>query len=174
MAHFCNQSRKGRFSICRKPSRKRANRTLLQTKGRLHEWWRDCRDGAAAWLSRVTSGWLNYCAVPGSCRHLERFTHLHKRPLFRALRRRSERDCAEWEKIELLATVHWPKAKIRRPRPNQWLVVNAQKEVPRALTRTRGPVRGDWGNPVPYRDGAARRGDGAVCSERSGGPSRGS
>ena len=132
MTHFCDQSRKGRFRVGRKPSRKRVNRTLRRIKERLRERRHDNRHETAAWLGRVINGWLNYYAVPGSGHYLERFIHSCKRLLFRALRRRSQRDRTEWEDINPLTAPHWPKARIRHPWPSQRLVVN---------TRGRSPVR---------------------------------
>ncbi len=130
MTHFCDESRKGRFRVGRKPSRKRVNRTLRRIKERLRERWHDNRHDTAAWLGRVINGWLNHYAVPGRGRHLERFVHLCKRLLWRALRRRSQRDRTEWEDIDLLTAVHWPKVGIRHPWPSQRLVVRNQGRSP--------------------------------------------
>ena len=132
MTHHCDQSRKGRFRVGRKPSRKRVNRTLRRIRDALRKRWHDNRHKTAAWLGRVINGWLNYYAVPGSGRYLERFIHLCKRLLLRALRRRSQRDRTEWEDLNPLTAAHWPKARIRHPWPSQRLVVR---------TRRRSPVR---------------------------------
>ena len=90
----------------------------------------DDRNETAAWLGRVINGWLNYYAVPGSGRYLGRFIRLCQRLLWRALRRRSQRDRTAWEKIDLLVAIHWPKARIRHPWPDQRLVVNTQGRSP--------------------------------------------
>ena len=130
MTHFCDQSRKGRFRVGRKPSRKRVNRTLRRIKEELRRRRHDDRNETAAWLGRVINGWLNYYAVPGSGRYLGRFIRLCQRVLWRALRRRSQRDRTAWEKIDLLVAIHWPKASIRHPWPDQRLVVNTQGRSP--------------------------------------------
>ena len=130
MTHFCDQSRKGRFRVGRKPSRKRVNRTLRRIKERLRTRWHHNRQDTARWLGRVINGWLNYYAVPGSGRYLERFIHHCKRLLLRALRRRSQRDQTEWKDINPLTAAHWPKARIRHPWPNQRLVVKIQGRSP--------------------------------------------
>ena len=130
MTHFCDQSRKGRFRVGRKPSRKRVNRTLRRIKERLRTRWHHNRHDTARWLGRVINGWLNYYAVPGSGRYLERFIHHCKRLLLRALRRRSQRDQTEWKDINPLTAAHWPKARIRHPWPNQRLVVKIQGRSP--------------------------------------------
>ncbi len=123
MTHFCDQSRKGRFRVGRRPSRKRVNRTLRGIAERLRKRWHDNRHETAKWLGRVIDGWLNYYGVPGSGRYLVRFVHQCKRLLMRALRRRSQRDRTAWEDINPLTAAHWPKASIRHPWPNQRLVV---------------------------------------------------
>ena len=81
-------------------------------------------------MGRVINGWLNYYAVPGSSRSLERFIDHCKRLLMRALRRRSQRDRTTWEDINPLAAAHWPKARIRHPWPSQRLVVKTQGRSP--------------------------------------------
>ena len=130
MTHFCDQSRKGRYRVGRKPSRKRVNRTLRRVKDRLRKRWHDDRDETAAWMGRVLNGWLNYTTVPGSGRYLERFEHRCKWLLHRALRRRSQRDRTDWAVIDRLTALHWPKVKIRHPWPNQRLVVTTQGRSP--------------------------------------------
>ena len=54
-------------------------------------------------MGRVINGWLNYYAVPGRARFLERFIHHCKRLLMRALRRWSQRDRTTWKDIDPLA-----------------------------------------------------------------------
>ena len=123
MTHFCDQSKKGWFRVGRKPSRKRARRTLRRIGEALRTRWHDNRHETAKWLGRVLNGWLNYYAVPGSGRDLRRFMHQCRRLLMRALRRRHQKDRTEWGDIVLLTAAHWPKARIRHPWPNQRLVV---------------------------------------------------
>ena len=123
MTHFCDQSKKGWSRVGRKPSRKRARRTLRRIGEALRTRWHDNRHETAKWLGRVLNGWLNYYAVPGSGRDLRRFMHQCRRLLMRALRRRHQKDRTEWGDIVLLTAAHWPKARIRHPWPNQRLVV---------------------------------------------------
>ena len=130
MTHFCDQTRKGRFRVGRKPSRKRVHRTLRRIREELRKRWHDNRHETAKWLGRVINGWLNYFAVPGSSRYLQRFIHQCKRLLMSGLRRRSQRDHTDWKDIMLLAAAHWPKASIRHPWPDQRLVVRTQGRSP--------------------------------------------
>ena len=130
MTHFCDQTRKGKFRVGRKPSRKRVRRTLRRIREELRKRWHDNRYETAKWLGRVINGWLNYYAVPGSSRYLQRFIYQSKRLLMHALRRRSQKDRTEWRDIELLAAAHWPKVRIRHPWPDQRLVVRTQGRSP--------------------------------------------
>ena len=130
MTHFCDQSRKGRFRVGRKPSRKRVRRTLKRIK---EEIWKRMHLGAhvvAKWLGRVINGWLNYYAVPGTARYLRAFVHRIRRPLLQAMRRRSQKDRFEWSTIVRLQCIHWPKPTIRHPWPDQRLAVNTQGRSP--------------------------------------------
>ncbi len=123
MTHFCDQSRKGWFRVGRKPSRKRVRRTLRRIRETLSKRKHDNRHETARWLGRVLNGWLNYYAVPGSSRHLQRFKCHCEWTLIRALRRRSQKDRTEWKDIASLTAAHWPKVSIRHPWPSQRLVV---------------------------------------------------
>jgi len=109
---------------------------------------------AAAWLGRAMSGWTNHYAVRGSGQYLERFTHSRRRLLFRALRRRPQRDRTEWEDINprTAPTGPRPESVIHEPTSRR----QGSREEPGALTRTPGSVRGNRGNPAPYRDKLSR------------------
>ncbi len=88
--------------------------------------WHDNRHETARWMGRVINGWLNYHAVPGSSRDLQRFIHHCTRLFMRALRRRSQKDRTDWKDMDLLTAAHWPKAGIRHPWPGQRLVVTTR------------------------------------------------
>ena len=75
MTHFCDQSRKGRFRVGRKPSRKRVRRTLKRIKDELRKRMHMEVHAVAKWLGRVINGWLNYYAVPGTARYLRAFVY---------------------------------------------------------------------------------------------------
>ncbi len=101
MTHFCEQSRKGRFRVGRKPSRKRVRRTLKRIKNELRKRMHMEVHAVAKWLGRVINGWLNYYAVPGTARTLRAFVDRIRRMLLRTMRRRSQKDRFEWSKIDL-------------------------------------------------------------------------
>jgi len=123
MTHYCDQTRKGRFRVGRKPAGKRVRRTLRRIKEAIRRRWHEDKDNTARWLGRVVSGWLNYYAVPGSFRFLSAFVQQVKRLLLRGLRRRSQKDRTSWAEIDRLTRRHWPKPQIRHPWPSQRLPV---------------------------------------------------
>ena len=100
MTHFCDQSRKGRFRVGRKPSRKRVRRTLKRIKDELRKRMHMEVHAVAKWLGRVINGWLNYYAVPGTARYLRAFVYRIRRPLLQAMRRRSQKDRFEWSTVK--------------------------------------------------------------------------
>lgn len=126
MTHFCDQSRKGRFRVGRKPSRKRVGRTLRRIKYELRKRMHTGTHVVTKWLGRVINGWLNYYAVPGTARYLRAFIQAVKRALLQTLQRRSQRDRFKWRKINTLVGYLWPKTTIRHPWPSQRLTVITQ------------------------------------------------
>ena len=123
MTHFCGRTRKGRFRVGRRPSRKRMRRTLARIGQALRRRWHEDRHEVARWLGRVISGWLNYFAVPGTARQLQAFVNAVRRKLLRALRRRWRKDRTDWPSVETLTAMHWPKPTIRHPWPDRRLAV---------------------------------------------------
>ena len=126
MTHFCDRTRRGRFRVGRKPSRKRVHRTLNRIRAALRTRRHLKAKENSRWLGRVIDGWLNFYAVPGSYRYLQAFVHAVKRLLWRAMRRRSQTDRTLWSAVERLVGYHWPKISIRHPWPDQRLSVRTQ------------------------------------------------
>ena len=122
MTHFCAKTRRGKFRVGRKPSRKRVIRTLGRIKEELRKRWHVDKYEVSLWLGRVINGWLNYYAVPGSSRELAAFVLEVKRLFMRALRRRSQKDRTEWARLGLI-TLAWPKPTVRHPWPSRRLTV---------------------------------------------------
>ena len=122
--HYCRTTRKGHFGLGRKPIRKRVNRTLKRIEAELRRRMHDNVYEVAIWLGRVVGGWLRYYAVPTSFRSLKMFGFRLKRLWMRVLRRRSQKDCFNWGKVELLAAVFWPPLRIAHPWPDRRFAVN--------------------------------------------------
>ena len=126
MTHYCATTRRGKFRVGRKPSRKRVGRTLRRIWEALRMRMHLGEHEVAIWLGRVIKGWLNYYAVPGTSRALANFVQAIKRMLIRTLRRRSQKDRYSWPALDRLIGFHWPKPTIRHPWPSQRLIVNTR------------------------------------------------
>ena len=116
--HYCRTRRDGKFGLGRKPVAKRVTRTLKRIKEELYRRINHDVYEVAAWLGRVVNGWFNYYAVPTSIRYLNKFMRRLKRMWLKVLRRRSQKDCFPWEKLERVSTLFWPLIKIRHPWPS--------------------------------------------------------
>lgn len=124
--HICGQTRKDkRFIVHRKTSAKRLQAKIkavrIELKRRRHE----PVPEIGKWLRSVVRGHLNYFAVPGNRKAVDRFrTEINKAWLF-ALRRRSHKARnLTWERINRLIKTWIPTAKIMHPYPSQRLHVN--------------------------------------------------
>ena len=126
MTHYCATTRRGKFRVGRKPSRKRVGRTLRRIWEALRMRMHLGEHEVAIWLGRVIKGWLNYYAVPGTSRALANFVQAIKRMLIRTLRRRSQKDRYSWPALDRLIGFHWPKPTIRHLWPSQRLIVNTR------------------------------------------------
>ena len=79
MTYYCATSRRGKFRVGRKLSRKRVGRTLRRIWEALRMRMHLGEHEVAIWLGRVIRGWLNYYAVPGTSRTLANFVQTIKR-----------------------------------------------------------------------------------------------
>ena len=123
--HMCTDTRKGKFSLGRKPVAKRIKKTLRRVGEVLRKRWHHDIWEVGRWLGRVLNGWLNYYAFPGSARWLSGFRFWLKRIWMRAIRRRSQRARRfSWKRLERMTEILWPKASIRHPWPEQRFAVN--------------------------------------------------
>jgi hypothetical protein len=77
------------------------------------------------WLRSVIQGHLNYFAVPGNRKAVDRFRTESNRAWLFALRRRSQKSRnLTWDRIKRLIKTWIPTAKTQHPYPNQRLCVN--------------------------------------------------
>ncbi len=119
--HCCGRTRsKGYFTVHRHPIAKRVRKKLAEisdTLGRrMHRplWETGC------WLRQVINGWLQYYAVPGTSRKLDRFVQEVTRIWLQMIRRRSQRGKRgwTWERMKRIARLYLPRPKIRHPYPS--------------------------------------------------------
>ncbi len=133
--HYCRKTRTGRFGLGRKPIAKRMARFLKRVREQLQRRMHKNMHETGQWLGQVLNGWLNYYAVPTSYPYLERCYRQLKWIWLCILRRRSQRDCTQWEQIDAIAERYWPKLKIRHGWPTKryavkrWNVTQGRSRV---------------------------------------------
>ena len=116
--HFCTKTRKGYFRIGRKPIGKRVDRTLKRIRDILKRGINDDIWERGKWIGQVLNGWLNYYAVPGSMKYLQRFKHRLEWIWMKIIRRRSQRARKfSWEKLRAMVKILMPRITIRHPWP---------------------------------------------------------
>ena len=117
--HYCRKTRNGEFGLGRKPIASRVRHTLKRLKEILRKRMHHDVYEVGRWLGQVLRGWLGYYAVPTSSRSLAKFIHCLKRLWFKVLRRRSQRDRFQWERIDRIANCCWPPITILHPWPDE-------------------------------------------------------
>jgi RNA-directed DNA polymerase len=114
--HYCGKTRKGKFKVKRRTSRKK----LAQSLREFTEWARKNRtvlrkgEMLRRAKSRV-SGHLNYYAITDNSLMCSTYRHHVTRILFKWLNRKSQRRSYTWEGyLQALKWVRWPKTNIRK------------------------------------------------------------
>ena len=124
--HICSRTQKGnRFTIRRKTIAKRLRTKLKEVREAIIRRRHEPVPVLGKWLRSVIQGHLNYFAVPGNRKAVDRFrTEINRAWLF-ALRRRSQKSGnLTWDRIKRLIKTWIPTAKTQHPYPNQRLCVN--------------------------------------------------
>jgi group II intron reverse transcriptase/maturase len=124
--HICSRTQKGnRFTIRRKTIAKRLRTKLKEVREAIIRRRHEPVPALGKWLRSVIQGHLNYFAVPGNRKAIDRFrTEINRAWLF-ALRRRSQKSRnLTWDRIKRLIKTWIPTAKTQHPYPNQRLCVN--------------------------------------------------
>jgi len=115
--HICGRTRRGKFIVRRKTSRKRLRAKLVEIRKelrrRLH--WRIPEVGR--WLGSVLRGYFQYHAVPLNARTLGTFHYRVVRMWYKALRRRSQRARITRQRVDQLAAHYLPRPRILHPYP---------------------------------------------------------
>jgi len=124
--HICSRTQKGnRFTLRRKTIAKRLRTKLKEVREAIIRRRHEPVPALGKWLRSVIQGHLNYFAVPGNRKAVDRFrTEINRAWLF-ALRRRSQKSRnLTWDRIKRLIKTWIPTAKTQHPYPNQRLCVN--------------------------------------------------
>ena len=123
--HYCARTRKGKFRLGRKPARKKMAGKLKEIGEMLRKRWHWDIWDVGKWLGKVLGGWLNYYAVPGAYKWLEKFKRWLLRSWMKAIRRRSQRASRFcWQRLYRMVKLLWPNISIRHPWPEQRFAVN--------------------------------------------------
>ena len=124
--HICSRTQKGnRFTIRRKTIAKRLRIKLKEVREAIIRRRHEPVPVLGKWLRSVIQGHLNYFAVPGNRKAVDRFRTESNRAWLFALRRRSQKSRnLTWDRIKRLIKTWIPTAKTQHPYPNQRLCVN--------------------------------------------------
>jgi RNA-directed DNA polymerase len=132
------KSRRGKFQIKRKSRPDRMRAKLQAIKQELRRRMHQPIPRQGQWLKQVVTGYFNYHAVPTNGRALATFRFRVIDLWTRTLRRRSQKDRTEWERIKRLANDFLPRSRILHPWPDKRFAVRHPRWEPYALI---GPVR---------------------------------
>jgi RNA-directed DNA polymerase len=107
--HICARSRSGRFWLRRITISKRMRAKLKAVNEQLKRRRHEPIPEQGRWLASVLRGHMAYYAVPGNSDAISAFRHHTIRGWFKALRRRSQRDRTNWERMSRIAARWLPK-----------------------------------------------------------------
>ena len=130
--HICGKTATGKFLIVRRTMRDRMRRKLQEVKAELQRRRHQPIPAQGEWLHSVVQGHSGYYAVPTNGPSLDRFRDQVTRHWHRALRRRSQRDRTNWQRMRRLAQRWIPPVRILHPWPDERFD---------ARTRGKSPVR---------------------------------
>ena len=140
--HICGRSRGGLFSLHRKTRRDRMRAKLRALKGELKRRMHEPIPKQGRWLGQVVRGYFQYHAVPTNYPRLAAF-HYHVTVLWlRTLRRRSQKDWSQWDRMARLAAAYLPRPRILHPWPSQRFAVKHPRWEPGARIAPAGICAG--------------------------------
>jgi RNA-directed DNA polymerase len=130
--HICGKTGTGKFLIVRRTMRERMRKKLHEVKAELQRRRHQPIPEQGEWLQSVVRGYFAYYAVPTNGQPLSRFRTQVARHWHRSLRRRSQRDRTNWERMQRLTRRWIPPVSILHPWPDERFDVR---------TRGKSPVR---------------------------------
>ena len=129
---ICGHSRAGKFLVHRKTRRDRMRAKLQDIKKEMRRRMHQPIPVQGKWLRQVVLGYFRYHAVPTNSRSLGAFRCYVTEIWRRMLRRRSQNDRMDWDRITKLANDFLPKATILHPWPNKRFAVRHPRWEPSA------------------------------------------
>jgi group II intron reverse transcriptase/maturase len=116
--HVCGRTRKERFAVLRRTSRKRMRRKLGEVKAELRRRLHAPVPEVGKWLGSVLRGHFNYYGVPQNSAALNTFRYFVSWLWWRALRRRSQKTRLTWQRMCRLVRRYLPPARLTHPYPS--------------------------------------------------------
>jgi RNA-directed DNA polymerase len=129
---ICGKSRRGKFLITRKSRSDRVRAKLKEIKKGLRLRMHEPILKQGKWLASVVGGYFNYHAVPTNGPTLATFRFLVAELWRRTLRRRSQKDRMNWQRITRLMDRWLPPPRILHPWPEQRFAVTHPRWEPYA------------------------------------------
>jgi group II intron reverse transcriptase/maturase len=130
--HICGSTKKGKFTVRRKTSRKKMQAKLVSIKKEMTRRMHRPIKEVGIWLRSVLQGHYRYYAVPRNGPTMNAFRQRIVQMWKQALSRRSQKGRVSWQRMGVLAKRWLPTPRILHPYPDQRL---------RVKTRGRSPVR---------------------------------
>ena len=128
--HICARATNGSFLVKRITDSKRMRTKLRAVKAETRQRAHQPIPGQGHWLASVLRGHYNYYAVPGNSQAVDAFRDQVTRHWHKALRRRSQRQRLNWERMHRLAQRWLPPAKVTHPWPEARFDVRTQARSP--------------------------------------------
>jgi hypothetical protein len=117
LTHICGKTRKGKFTILRKTTRKRRQAKLLSVRNELWQRMHEPIPKQGAYLRLVVAGHARYYGVPMNGASISVFRKEVCRMWLKVLRRRSHKQNLIWDRMQRL-TARWvPLARLCHPYP---------------------------------------------------------
>jgi RNA-directed DNA polymerase len=140
--HMCGRTKKGRFQILRRTSKKRMVNKLKEMRRVLLRTRHAPVPAQGAWLRKVLKGYFAYHAVWTNLRRLRSFRTQVIKAWMRALRRRSQRHRMSWARISRLATRWLPPVRATHPWPEKRFAATHPRQEPSAVVPLAGICAG--------------------------------
>ena len=128
--HICAKTATGKFLIVRRTMRDRMRRKLQEVKAELQRRRHQPVPAQGEWLRSVVQGHYEYYAVPTNGQSLDRFRDQVTWYWHRALRRRSQRDRTNWQRMGRLSERWIPPVRILHPWPDERFDARTQGKSP--------------------------------------------
>ena len=130
LTHLCATRRSGWFALRRVTSKQRMRAKLSEVKAELRQRWHLPIPEQGRWLASVIRGHCNYYAVPGNSEAINTFHRQATRHWYWTLKRRSQRDRLNWERMNRIAQRWLPPVHVAHPEPLERFDAKTQGRSP--------------------------------------------